>query len=78
MANRGQRPIAIVETDMAALAAGREAVEDLEALLLRFGSRPVVSLDDAQRMGYDLQVIRAGYHVVEKYLAVWRQNEWPS
>ena len=72
MANRGQVRIGIVETDMATLARGRQAVEDLEALLLRFGCRPVVTGEDGQRMAYDLQVVRVGLDVVEKYLAEWR------
>ncbi len=76
MGNRGQRPIAIVETDMARLAAGRAAVEDLEGLLLRFGSKPVVSVEDAERLGYGLQVIRVGFGVVEKYLRAMRERGW--
>ena len=74
--NRGQRPIAIVEGDMAALAQGREALEDLEALLLRFGCRPAVSAEDAERMGYALGLIRRGFGVVEKYLRVMRAEGW--
>lgn len=68
MGNRRSVPPAIVETDMAALAAGRVAVEDMEALLLRFACRPVVSVEDACRLGERLQEIRLGYAVVEKYL----------
>ena len=68
--------MAIVETDMAALAAGREALEDLEALLLRFGCRPAVGVEDAERMGYALGVIRRGFGVVEKYLRVMRETGW--
>ena len=74
--NRQQRPMAIVEGDMAALAAGRQALEDLEGLLLRFGCRPVVSAEDAERMGYGLGVIRRGFGVVEKYLRVMRAEGW--
>ena len=76
MGNRRQRPMAIVETDMAALAAGRQAVEDLEGLLLRFGSKPVVGVEDAERMGYALGRIRVGFGVVEKYLRVMRAEGW--
>ena len=61
---------------MAALAEGRQALEDLEALLLRFGCRPLVSAEDAERMGYGLGVIRRGFGVVEKYLRVMRAGGW--
>lgn len=76
MGNRGQKPIAIVEADMVALAQGRAALADLEGLLLRFGCRPAVSAGDAERMGYALGVIGRGFGVVEKYLRVMRDAEW--
>ena len=72
MGNREQTPIAIAETDMASLADGRLAAEDLEGLLLRLAQRPRFSADDAERMGWDLQRIWLGLAVVEKYLRLYR------
>ena len=74
MANREQTPIAVAETDMASLADGRMAAEDLEGLLLRLAQRPRFSLDDAERMGWDLQRIALGFEVVEKYLRMYRDG----
>lgn len=76
MGNKEQRPTAICETDMARLADGRQAIDDLEGLLLKFGCRPSVSVQDAERMGYNLQRIRMGLEVVEKYLRLMRESRW--
>jgi hypothetical protein len=61
---------------MATLAAGRQALEDLEGLLLRLACRPVVGVEELGRMGYDLQVAASGYQVVEKYLRKMREEGW--
>jgi hypothetical protein len=78
MGNRSQRPIAIAETDMAALADGRLAVEDLEGLLLKLGYRPVVTEEDAQRLAYNLQRVRLGLGVVDKFLRLMRAIGWEA
>jgi len=61
---------------MARLADGRQAIDDLEGLLLKFGCKPSVTVDDAERMGYNLQRIRMGLQVVEKYLRMMRASRW--
>lgn len=76
MGNREQRPTAICETDMARLADSRMALDDLEGLLLKFACRPSVTVDDAERMGYNLQRVRMGLEVVEKYLRLMRESRW--
>lgn len=76
MGNKKQKPIAIVETDMAAIAAAGQAVEDLEGLLLRLAYRPTITTNDACRIGEDLQRIRAGQSTIRKYLSALRTGGW--
>lgn len=75
MANRNHMPIAVIENDMAVLAKGKMATEDLEGLLLRFSQKPIVILDDIDRFYDDLYDIKASHAVIGKYLTDMRSKE---
>lgn len=74
MANRAHALLAVVEDDMADVAAADLAVEDLEALLLKLSRRPVATLDDVDRMSDGLRTIRSGLVAVRKHLIDKRQS----
>lgn len=75
MANEAHRPILVLENDMAVLARGKEAVKDMEALMLRFTQKPIASIDDINRMYEDLFDVSASHAVIGKYLTAMRSKE---
>ena len=76
MPNKPQKPIAIVEADMALIADAGMAIDDLEGLLLRLAYRPAITTDDATRLGENLQRIRAGQGTIRKYLSALHCGGW--
>lgn len=75
MANESHRPILVVENDMAVLAQGKEAVKDMEALMLKLTQKPIATLDDISRIYDDLYDIAASHAVIGKYLTAMRSRE---
>ena len=75
MPNRDHRILAIVEDDLAVVARAACAVEDLEALMLKFSRKPIVTLDDIDRMSDDLHDIRPGLDANKKHLVALREKE---
>ena len=68
----------IVETDMATLAAARQAKADLDAWLLSLPGKRRLTPDDMQRVASDLADIASGQNVVEKYLRLMHEQGWET
>jgi len=74
VANRDHRAIGVVEDDMADVAQADHALLDLEGLMLKLCQRPIVTLDDMDRLSGGLRDIRLGLGSIRKHLGRIREE----